>query len=64
MLGAVLLAAPLVSGPQAWALIPNDDDEEMVEKAKANRQKRLQEVWSSCGKRRWHLALGVADAVR
>jgi hypothetical protein len=44
MLGAMLLTAPLVSGPHAWALIPDDDDEEMVEKAKANRQNRLKEV--------------------
>jgi hypothetical protein len=27
---------------KAWALIPDEEDEEMLEKAKANRQKRLQ----------------------
>lgn len=43
VLGLTLLAAPLFSGA-AMALIPDDDDEEMVEKAKANRKKKLQEV--------------------
>lgn len=46
MLGLTLLAAPLFSGA-AMALIPDDDDEEMVEKAKANRKKKLQEVLES-----------------
>ena len=43
MLGAGLLAAAqLMASPlPALALIPDDDDEEMVQKAKANRQKRL-----------------------
>lgn len=27
--------------PKAWALIPDEEDEEMLERAKANRQKRL-----------------------
>eukprot|EP00879_Flechtneria_rotunda_P001730 GHRR01001893.1.p2 GENE.GHRR01001893.1~~GHRR01001893.1.p2 ORF type:complete len:228 (+),score=65.93 GHRR01001893.1:44-685(+) len=27
--------------PKAWALIPNEEDEELLERAKANRQKRL-----------------------
>lgn len=43
VLGLPLVAAPLFSGA-AMALIPDDDDEEMVEKAKANRKKKLQEV--------------------
>lgn len=43
VLGAGLLAAvQLMATPlPALALIPDDDDEEMVQKAKANRQKRL-----------------------
>jgi hypothetical protein len=27
--------------PRAWALIPDEEDEELLERAKANRQKRL-----------------------
>lgn len=43
VLGLPLVMAPLFAGA-AMALIPDDDDEEMVERAKANRKKKLQEV--------------------
>lgn len=36
-----LFAAALVTPRQAAALIPDEEDEEMLERAKANRQKRL-----------------------
>lgn len=40
-----LLAAtatlPALLAPSAWALIPDEEDEELLERAKANRQKRL-----------------------
>eukprot|EP00878_Enallax_costatus_P002138 GHUV01002306.1.p1 GENE.GHUV01002306.1~~GHUV01002306.1.p1 ORF type:complete len:218 (+),score=65.23 GHUV01002306.1:62-715(+) len=35
-----LATAPLFV-PKAWALIPDEEDEELLERAKANRQKRL-----------------------
>eukprot|EP00775_Hariotina_reticulata_P003647 gene3647-3908_t len=35
------VGALLVSVPNAWALIPDEEDEEMLESAKANRQRRL-----------------------
>ena len=39
-----MFGASLLSAGAAHALIPDDDDEEMVNKAKANRQSRLKEV--------------------
>jgi hypothetical protein len=39
-----VVGIPLLSVGGAFALIPNDDDEELVERAKANRQTRLNEV--------------------
>lgn len=42
-LGAVLGLSVLSAG-SAKALIPDDDDEEMVQKAKSNRQAHLKEV--------------------
>eukprot|EP01025_Chloroclados_australasicus_P022768 TRINITY_DN2333_c0_g4_i1.p1 TRINITY_DN2333_c0_g4~~TRINITY_DN2333_c0_g4_i1.p1 ORF type:complete len:229 (+),score=37.69 TRINITY_DN2333_c0_g4_i1:99-689(+) len=42
-MGSIALGAPLLSARSALALIPDDDDEELVEKAKANRAKRLAE---------------------
>lgn len=42
-LAGLSLATGLALLPnRAWALIPDEEDEEMLEKAKANRQKRLQ----------------------
>lgn len=42
-LAGLSLATVLALLPsRAWALIPDEEDEEMLEKAKANRQKRLQ----------------------
>jgi hypothetical protein len=43
VVGAIV-GVPLFTCGNAWALIPDDDDEEMVEKAKANRQARLKVV--------------------
>jgi hypothetical protein len=41
-LSAGLLATGLTLLPaRAWALIPDEEDEELLERAKANRQKRL-----------------------
>jgi hypothetical protein len=41
-LGMSLLTTGLTLLPNnAWALIPDEEDEEMLERAKANRQKRL-----------------------
>lgn len=41
-LSGVLLTTGLSLLPsRAWALIPDEEDEEMLERAKANRQKRL-----------------------
>lgn len=41
-LASLLAAAPvLLPASRALALIPDDDDEELVEKARANRAKRL-----------------------
>ena len=43
--GMAVAVSPFVLGQfQAQALLAYDDDEEMVEKAKANRSKRLKEV--------------------
>jgi hypothetical protein len=47
--GVALVSAPLLSGRSALALLDYDDDEDMVEKAKANRAKRLKEVYISHG---------------
>lgn len=38
---AATAAAPMFLVPRAWALIPDEEDEELLERAKANRQKRL-----------------------
>ena len=41
-LGGLLAAAPvLLSASRALALIPDDDDEELIEKARSNRKSRL-----------------------
>lgn len=41
-LGLSLLTTGLTLLPNtAWALIPDEEDEELLERAKANRQKRL-----------------------
>lgn len=42
--GMAAAVAPFMSAGAASALLAYDDDEEMVEKAKANRSKRLKEV--------------------
>uniref|UniRef100_A0A6V3SAZ5 Maintenance of Photosystem II under High light 2 C-terminal domain-containing protein n=1 Tax=Lotharella globosa TaxID=91324 RepID=A0A6V3SAZ5_9EUKA len=39
----IACAAPLLGVRQAMALLPDDDDAELVARAKANRQKRIQE---------------------
>jgi hypothetical protein len=43
LVGSITGVSLLTAG-SAHALIPDDDDEEMVNKAKANRQSRLKEV--------------------
>lgn len=39
--GLLAGGAALLPANRAWALIPDEEDEEMLERAKANRQKRL-----------------------
>ena len=46
-MAGLLAAGTLLASRQAQALIPDDDDPEMVEKAKANRQNKVKQVWDS-----------------
>jgi hypothetical protein len=47
-LAAGMLAVPaLLSAGSAWALIPDDDDEDLVKKARANRRSKLAEEKSA-----------------